>query len=287
MTISGDEVRLHRLLLPQGPLHLTEIGSAQGPPLVFLHGVLASSRLYVAVAKTLAARRRCLLLDLPLGAHPEGMACDADLSPQGVVALIVAAFDALDVPEAILVGNDSGGALCQLLVAAHPSRVHALVLTSCDAYEVWLPLLFKPFELASFVPGALYLIGLLLRLRAFRAAPFALGWLSKRMPEELSFALVERLGAAGWARRDLSKFLRGISPRLTLRAAEAFPHFTRPVLILWSREDRFFPMRLAERLARDFPRAELAVVEDAYTFSPVDAPRAVASAIDAFAERLG
>jgi pimeloyl-ACP methyl ester carboxylesterase len=53
-----------------------------------------------------------------------------------------------------------------------------------------------------------------------------------------------------------------------------------PVLVLWSREDRLLPPRLAERLVSDLPRARLEFVPDAYTFSPIDAPEAVALAID-------
>ncbi|MFN7474262.1 MAG: alpha/beta fold hydrolase [Burkholderiales bacterium] len=272
--------------LAAGPLVVTELGPPAAVPLVFLHGVLANSTLWTGVADRLAPDHRCLLLDLPLGAHPEPMNTDADLSPSGLVAVVIDALDRLGIERAILVGNDSGGALCQLMIAAHPHRLRALVLTSSDAYDTWLPFMFKPLELMAFVPGLLRIVAQLLQWPPLRRSPLGFGWLSKRMTDADSAAFVTPLARAPWARRDVGKFLRGISPRLTRRAAQHFAGFAAPVLVLWSRDDRLLPLRLGQRLASDLPRARLELVTDAYTFSPVDAPEAVAQAIDRFVREL-
>ena len=272
--------------LAAGPLVVTELGPPAAVPLVFLHGVLANSTLWTGVADRLAPDHRCLLLDLPLGAHPEPMNADADLSPSGVVAVVIDALDRLGIERAILVGNDSGGALCQLMIAAHPHRLRALVLTSSDAYDTWLPFMFKPLELMAFVPGLLRIVAQLLQWPPLRRSPLGFGWLSKRITDADSAAFVTPLARAPWARRDLGKFLRGISPRLTRSAAQHFADFAAPVLILWSRDDRLLPLRLGLRLASDLPRSRLELVTDAYTFSPVDAPEAVAQAIDRFVREL-
>lgn len=278
--------RRHRLPLAAGPLVVTELGPPAAVPLVFLHGVLANSTLWTGVADRLAPDHRCLLLDLPLGAHPEPMNADADLSPSGLVAVVIDALDRLGIERAILVGNDSGGALCQLMIAAHPHRLRALVLTSSDAYDTWLPFMFKPLELMAFVPGLLRIVAQLLQWPPLRRSPVGFGWLSKRITDADSAAFVTPLARAPWARRDVGKFLRGISPRLTRRAAQHFAGFAAPVLVLWSRDDRLLPLRLGQRLASDLPRARLELVTDAYTFSPVDAPEAVAQAIDRFVREL-
>jgi len=274
------------LPLAAGPLVVTELGPPAAVPLVFLHGVLANSTLWTGVADRLAPDHRCLLLDLPLGAHPEPMNTDADLSPSGLVAVVIDALDRLGIERAILVGNDSGGALCQLMIAAHPHRLRALVLTSSDAYDTWLPFMFKPLELMAFVPGLLRIVAQLLQWPPLRRSPLGFGWLSKRMTDADSAAFVTPLARAPWARRDVGKFLRGISPRLTRRAAQHFAGFAAPVLVLWSRDDRLLPLRLGQHLASDLPRARLELVTDAYTFSPVDAPEAVAQAIDRFVREL-
>lgn len=288
MAVMNDSApaKRHRLPLAAGPLVVTELGPPAALPLVFLHGVLANSTLWTGVADRLAPDHRCLLLDLPLGAHPEPMNADADLSPSGVVAVVIDALDRLGIERAILVGNDSGGALCQLMIAAHPHRLRALVLTSSDAYDTWLPFMFKPLELMAFVPGLLRIVAQLLQWPPLRRSPVGFGWLSKRITDADSAAFVTPLARAPWARRDLGKFLRGISPRLTRSAAQHFADFAAPVLILWSRDDRLLPLRLGLRLASDLPRSRLELVTDAYTFSPVDAPEAVAQAIDRFVREL-
>lgn len=288
MAVMNDSApaKRHRLPLAAGPLVVTELGPPAALPLVFLHGVLVNSALWTGVADRLAPDHRCLLLDLPLGAHPEPMNADADLSPSGVVAVVIDALDRLGIERAILVGNDSGGALCQLMIAAHPHRLRALVLTSSDAYDTWLPFMFKPLELMAFVPGLLRIVAQLLQWPPLRRSPVGFGWLSKRITDADSAAFVTPLARAPWARRDLGKFLRGISPRLTRSAAQHFADFAAPVLILWSRDDRLLPLRLGLRLASDLPRSRLELVTDAYTFSPVDAPEAVAQAIDRFVREL-
>lgn len=275
-----------RVVTEAGPIHVTELGPSSGTPLVFLHGVLANSGLWRGVAERLSKEHRCLLLDLPLGAHPEAMRADADLSPPGVATAVINVLDALGLERAVLVGNDSGGALCQLIVASHPHRLRGVVLTSSDAYDTWLPALFKPLELMAYVPGLLRLVALLLQVKLLRNSPLVFGWLSRRMPDAEGAAFVKPLFASSWARRDLGKFLRGISPRLTLLAAKQFSNFQTPVLVLWSRDDRLLPVKLGERLARDLPKARLELVPDAYTFSPLDAPDVVASAIDSFVRDL-
>ena len=42
-----------------------------------------------------------------------------------------------------LVGNDTGGALCQYVVTRHPERIGRLVLTNCDAFDNFPPAMFR------------------------------------------------------------------------------------------------------------------------------------------------
>jgi pimeloyl-ACP methyl ester carboxylesterase len=67
-----------------------------------------------------------------------------------------------------------------------------------------------------------------------------------------------------------------------LQAAERLRAFNGPVLVAWGEQDRFFPRRLAERLAREIPRAQLEIVEGARTFVPEDAPERLAELIAKF-----
>jgi pimeloyl-ACP methyl ester carboxylesterase len=54
------------------------------------------------------------------------------------------------------------------------------------------------------------------------------------------------------------------------------------VLIAWAPEDRFFKLRFGERLAGAFPNARLELIDDSYTFVPIDQPERTAALISAF-----
>src|SRR6201999_3963660 len=95
-------------------------------------------------------------------------------------AKIVADFlVTLELDGVTLVGNDTGGAICQLVAVNHPERLARLVLTPCDAYENFLPPAFRPLQTLARIPGAMFVLAQSLRLRAARRLPLAYGWLAK------------------------------------------------------------------------------------------------------------
>ena len=55
-------------------------------------------------------------------------------------------MEALNPRDVTLVDNDTRDAIYQIVVAEHPERIGCLVLTNCDAYEAFFPLLTKPFQ---------------------------------------------------------------------------------------------------------------------------------------------
>jgi pimeloyl-ACP methyl ester carboxylesterase len=121
----------------------------EGPALLFVHGILANGTLWRDVVKGLSDRFRCVAPDLPLGGHAAPMREDADLTPRGVARILADFMAALDLRDVTLVGNDTGGAICQIVVAEHPERIGRLVLTNCDAYEAFFPLFISPFHYGS------------------------------------------------------------------------------------------------------------------------------------------
>jgi pimeloyl-ACP methyl ester carboxylesterase len=83
-------------------------------------------------------------------------------------------------------------------------------------------------------------------------------------------------------RRDLRKFVVGMSRRVTLDAAAALPGFNGRALIVWSANDRFFPVALGERLHRAIRNSRLLVIDNARTLLPEDHPDELAGCIDRF-----
>jgi pimeloyl-ACP methyl ester carboxylesterase len=268
--------------LPQGTIDYRERGT--GEPIVFVHGALVNGDLWRKVVPELSKDFRCIVPDLPLGSHARAMPPDADLSPPGVAKLIADFIAALDLDRVTLVGNDTGGAMCQLVVTRHPERIGRLVLTNCDAYDKFPPSFFKYLFWGARIPG--FVAGLLqpMRLTAIRNAPIAFGWLSKRgIPAEITESWVRPGLNDGAVRRDTTKLLKGVGPRHTQEAAKRFKEFDKPVLIAWGTEKDFFPTEYGERLARDFPHGRLERIEDSYTFVPEDQPERLAKLIAEFA----
>src|SRR5262249_5593821 len=242
--------------LAQGPVRCFEAGS--GSPIVFVHGVLVNANLWRKVVPRLAPDFHCIALDLPLGAHELPMKPTADLSPPGVANLIADPSEALGLEEVRLVGNDTGGALCQLLVTSRPERIGRLVLTSCDYRDNFPPPMFSYFKLLPPLSALVPVLFAPMRLRALTPLPFAPAWLSNRPVERRAgdSYLLPLFGDRG-VRADLNKMIRGVDKRFTNEAADHLTEFDRPALLAWSRQDRFFKPEHAVRLAADLPDTRL------------------------------
>jgi pimeloyl-ACP methyl ester carboxylesterase len=107
------------------------------------------------------------------------LASASDERPPGLAALIAELIERLELDDVTLVGNDTGGALCQLVVAAHADRVGRLVLVNCDAFEHFPPPALKlPIALLGRVPGSVAALAALGRLRPVRRATMSLASLT-------------------------------------------------------------------------------------------------------------
>ena len=83
--------------------------------------------LWRKVVPELAPDFRCIAPDWPLGSHEVPLGDQADRTAGGMARLIADFMTELGLEDVTLVGNDSGGALCQLVVTRHPERVGRLV----------------------------------------------------------------------------------------------------------------------------------------------------------------
>jgi pimeloyl-ACP methyl ester carboxylesterase len=178
-----------------------------------------------------------------------------------------------------LVGNDTGGAICQLLLAQDASRIGAVVLTNCDAFGTFPPRSLAPLFWALRHPALVARLASGMRSDRIRRGPLAYGPLARRpVDPELTFDWVRPLSRPA-IRRDLAKLARGVRPRLLLDAASHFGQFTGPVRILWGEADPMFRTALGRQLSEAFPHASLATILEGRTFLPLDYPDEVAGEI--------
>jgi len=265
--------------LRHGPIHYREQGS--GEPIVFVHGLLVNSRLWDGAAERLAGDYRCIVPDWPMGSHKAAMGPDADLSPPGLARMIVDFLDELGLERATIVGNDTGGAVSQVLAANHPERVERLVLTNCDTFEHFPPFPFNALPPLVRIPGGVTALQLPFRLGPVRRATYRVFVKQPLDPQLVDEWLAPGVRDAG-VRRDLRKVTAGAHKRHTLAAAERLRSFERPVRFAWGVEDRFFKLSHAERLAAIVPDASIVQIPEAKTFSPLDQPVRIAEAIAGF-----
>ncbi|MGW6281701.1 alpha/beta fold hydrolase [Kribbella sp. NPDC055071] len=269
--------------LPGGQVAYAERGS--GVPVVFIHGLLANANLWRKVVPEVAeAGFRCIAADWPLGGHRLPFPAETDLTPVGVADLIAQFLAELELVGAIIVANDTGGALAQILMANHPERIGRVVLTPCDAFEEFFPKPFDQMPRLVRIPGALWLAGRLFQSSAVRRLPNTFGILAKRgVPDAILDSYVQPIRDSGEIRRDAKRFISGVHRRDTLAAAERLAGFDKPVLIVRADEDRIFAPELFERLAAALPNATLVTVADSWTFIPEDQPSELAQLIVNFA----
>ncbi|MGN6257585.1 MAG: alpha/beta fold hydrolase [Solirubrobacterales bacterium] len=265
--------------LPAGTIRYREAGSSK--PIVFVHGYLVDGRLWDRVVDRLSDRFRCIAPDWPFGAQQVAMSPDADLSPPGLARLIADFLDRLELEDVTIVGNDSGGAISQILVADHPRRIGRLVLTNCDTHENFPPGIFKAMPPLAKLPGGMLALSAPFRVpaiarRAFK--PFA----RTKIPDQLVASWMSPATEDRDIMRDLKKVTAGMNKRYTLAAAEKLHTSNLPIRLLWAPGDKYFPIKYAERLVGEVPNAEIVQIQDAKTFVPLDQPQRVADEIAAF-----
>ncbi|HWJ43383.1 MAG TPA: alpha/beta hydrolase [Solirubrobacterales bacterium] len=266
--------------LPQGTIRYREAGA--GKPVVFVHGYLVDHRLWDGVVDRLSDRYRCVAPDWPLAAHQVPMNRDADLSPTGIARLIADFLAKLELDDVTVVGNDSGGAISQVLATNHPDRIGRLALTNCDTHENFPPGIFKAMPPLAKIPGGMLALSLPFRIEALARRAFA-PFAKTRIPDELIASWMEPNKRSSAVRHDAAKVTAGMNKRYTLAAARKLSESQLPIRLLWAPEDKLFPISYAERLAGECSNAKVVSIADASTFVPLDQPERVAEEIAEFA----
>ena len=275
MTDQRKEVQL-----PQGTIRYREAG--EGRPIVFVHGYLVDGRLWDGVVDRLSDRFRCIAPDWPIGAHQLAMNPGADLSPPGIARLIADFLTKLGLEDVTIVGNDSGGAMSQVLVTSHPDRIGRLALTNCDTHENFPPGMFKAMPPLAKLPGGMLLLSAPFRIEAVARRAFA-PFARTKIPDDLIASWMRPAKSDSGVMRDAAKVTAGMNKRHTLAAAEKLRGSQMPILLAWAPGDKYFPISYAERLQGEAGNAKIVQIPDAKTFVALDQPGPLAEEIAEFA----
>jgi len=271
-----------QLALKKATIEYQEYGPQDSahPPVVFVHGVLVDGQLWREVAEKLGRLGyRCIVPTLPLGSHSIPVNDASVLSLHGVADIVNDAIAALDLSEVTLVGSDTGGGICQLVVDAHPERIGRLVLTNCDAFDQCPPFPFGAVFGLLRGPVSIKAMFATMRLAALRNSPLGFGLLVTRPDSRVTADWIAPCLNDSSICRDLAALLRQIAIADLTDVATRLNRFDKPVTLVWGQGDRVFTPKLGRRLAAAFGNAKLIEVPGARTFVSMDEPDAVVDAI--------
>jgi len=235
--------------------HISYIEQGRGPVALFVHGVLLNSHLWRHQLAGLADFRRCIALDL-LAHGDTAIASDQDVSVSANAEMLKQFLDALKIGQVDLVGNDSGGGICQIFSALYPERVRSLTLTDCDTHDNWPPDAFKPFLAMAANGGLRRALEAMLSDKNVYRSPEALGPAyehpGRLSDEDIETYLRPFLGSEQRT-RDLQRFLAAFDNKHTLEVENRLRTLKAPTLIVWGTDDVYFDVKWSHWLAENIP----------------------------------
>ena len=243
----------------------------KGPVALFVHGVLLNGYLWRHQLAELSDIRRCIALDLLAHGGTE-IAPDQDVSVTANAEMVKQFLDALKIDQVDLVGNDSGGGICQIFAAFYPGRLRSLTLTDCDTHDNWPPEAFKPFLAMAANGGLRRTLETMLADKSVYRSPGALGPVYED-PARLSDGDIEiylRPFLTSEQRiRDLQRFLAAFDNKHTLAVEDRLKTVKAPSLIAWGTDDVYFDVKWSHWLAKNIPGTRRRVeFKDARIFFP-------------------
>lgn len=253
------------------------IRRGSGPPILFIHGIPTSGRLWHYVVEELESRSTCLVVDLPgLGESPplargrQDPDCFADELEKLRAELGLSAWN--------VVGHDAGATIAVHYAAAFPHRVKRLVLLAPPVFPEFRPPWF--FRLLR-----LRLVGELLAplavLMIWNGGIQAIVQQRDAATDEIleSFRRPFR-GLRGAFR--LTRLVRWGEPAEVLgKTAALLSRVHAPTLILHGRGDGAIPTSFAQRAGQAIPDARVLLVESGH-FLPLNVPRTVTECLVRF-----
>lgn len=271
MSAAPDTSIVHHVETPSGRVAYVEKGS--GPLALFVHGVVLNKHMWRRQLEALSDIRRCIAVDL-LAHGDTDIGPDQDVSVTANANMLREFLDTLRIDQVDLIGNDSGGGICQIFAALNPSRVRSLTLTNCDTHDNWPPEAFKPFVDMVAAGGLSETVNAMLVDKSIYRSPGALGpaYEDPNVETDEDIEIYLRPHVRSEQRtRDLQRFVGAFDNRHTLAIDDRLAQLSAPTLIAWGTDDVYFPVQWAHWLAKTIPGAKVPVeLRGARLFFPIE-----------------
>lgn len=252
----------------------------KAPPLLLVHGIPTSSRLWEPLLGILGEHYDCIVPDL-LGLGRSVPTANAELDSPAQANMLAALLDALNIKQCHAVFHDQGGSHGGQMLKHHGNRIKAVVLTNCVCYDNWpVPVI----DAIMFLGKA---IKPLARLRIAQFA-FRLLWpltvFRRNIPKPIAEDWEYALNDGGQPLDDWIRYCVSQTPHWTLDAVPTLQAWEKPAMVLWAAQDRFLPISWGAKLAADIPGAanNPTLLPFAGHFWQTEVPESGAQAIHAF-----
>jgi pimeloyl-ACP methyl ester carboxylesterase len=262
-----------------GEIAYTEWGSETpvGPAAVFVHGVGTSGVLWRNAIERLSDTTRCIAVDLP--AHG-GSPARADPSARAMAEAIIDLCAALGLEQVDLVGNDTGGAVAQLVAIQRPDALRSFTLTNCDTEGNFPPESFAPTVQAAQRGQLAPLLTVLAANPATAAqSPLGVGYEHPELvPGDVWSAYLEPIGGDMERARQFERVVAAIDPGQMKGVKDSLRDLHVPTLLVWGTADEFFSLAEAYELRDLIPGArEVAEIPGGKLFFPEEHPDELAA----------
>lgn len=252
-----------------------------GPAALFVHAFSLNGFQWRGAVERLSGLRRCIAVDL-MGLGYSEIQESLRISPDAQVEMLAALLDRLAVSAADFVGNDSGGAICQLFAARHPERVRTLLLTNCDTQEDCPPPSFLPFvRLANAGTYADRAIAPALADHAAARSARGLGGIGYMSPASPTDEAIDYYFApivsSPLRKAQFHELAISLGENFLAGTAPALARVDAPVRVVWGAADTVFSKSSPAWLHGVFPNSRgVRLVEGAKLFFPEELPDVIA-----------
>lgn len=249
----------------------------EGRPVIFLHGIPTSPRLWRHVVPLVSEARALAWEMVGYGASiPEGQGRDISVGRQA--EYLAAWMREIGLERAVLVGHDLGGGVAQILAVRRPELVEGLVLMNSICYDSWPVFPVKAMRATGFaverLPNAVF-------RRVY--AGFLFGGHDDRARWRESVTEHWPYYEAAGGAEALVRQTRSLDVRDTLAVADHIPTLDVPARLVWGAADQFQEIGYGYRLAYELD-APIERIEGAKHFIPEDHPDEVAAAVNGLLE---
>jgi pimeloyl-ACP methyl ester carboxylesterase len=244
-----------------GDVAYLEVGSADRPPVLFVHGIPTSSYLWRHVLRFLQNDFHCIAPDLMgLGdtvVDPE----KTDFHMDAQAEMLVELMHTLGYDEFAIVCHDQGGAAAQIIAARLPRKVTCLVLTDCVCYDNWpVPAIKRLQKMAQLpvVPEVLGRLGITEWMQTkTRLSDFKRGVFERhKLTAEAIHEYLRPLSEGREQRQRFRNFVLAGDARYTQLAVEDLHRFDKPTLVVWAADDYYLSPSWGRKLYENIAGAE-------------------------------